>query len=83
MNRYLITQRGDIVNLELISDEPEKISVQMTFTEFCLFMQYPNLSKEELLDKIWEICDKSQGKQKIAEMIETTLKIMRGEEDVG
>lgn len=80
MNRYLITTQGDRVNLELISDKPEKISVQMTFEEFCLFMQYPSLSKEQLLEKIWKICDKSQGKLKIAEMIETTLQILRGDE---
>lgn len=80
MNRYLITTQGDRVNLELISDKPEKIFVQMTFEEFCLFMQYPSLSKEQLLEKIWKICDKSQGKLKIAEMIETTLQILRGDE---
>lgn len=80
MNRYLITTQGDRVNLELVSDKPEKISVQMTFEEFCLFMQYPSLSKEQLLEKIWKICDKSQGKLKIAEMIETTLQILRGDE---
>ena len=81
MNRYLITTQGDRVNLELVSDKPEKISVQMTFEEFCLFMQYPSLSKEQLLEKIWKICDKSQGKLKIAEMIETTLQILRGDEN--
>lgn len=80
MNRYLITTQGDRVNLERISDKPEKISVQMTFEEFCLFMQYPSLSKEQLFEKIWKICDKSQGKLKIAEMIETTLQILRGDE---
>lgn len=81
MNRYLITQQDDIVNIELVSDEPEKISVQMSFAEFCLFMQYPNISKEEMLAKMWEICDKEQGKQKVAEIIEKTLLIMRGEQN--
>lgn len=61
MTQYMITYSEDKVILESIGKENKK-SVQLTTSEFCLLMQYPKLSKEEVLEELWKIFDKERGK---------------------
>lgn len=80
MVKYSITHQADnIVVLETTNAACDKLSVQLSFDEFCIFMQYPNLSEEAVVDKLWEICDHSQGKLKVQETVQKVLKILRGD----
>lgn len=80
MIKYSITHQSDnIVVLETTNTDNDKLSVQLLFQEFCLFMQYPNLSEDEIADKLWEICDHSQGKAKVLDTVRKVLSILRGD----
>lgn len=77
MVQYLITYQGDTIVLENVaSDATEKNSVQLTSAEFCIFMQYPSLSKDEIYEKLWEVCDQTQGRIALASTVEKAFAIM-------
>lgn len=78
MLRYLITQAADdtVILESLHVDESERRTLQLTGAEFSILMRYPEITKKEVVDKLWEISDKSLGKAAVDRLVNTAFEIM-------
>lgn len=79
MVRYYITQQEDgLIVLSAVSDDTgaDPRTLQLTPSEFAIFMQYPTLTQEEICAKIWEESDKTLGKRAIKKTVALAFDIM-------
>lgn len=78
MIKYLISCQSDgTIILENVSDTVDgKYLLQLTQNEFSLFMSFPNISKDEMTDKLWAISDKSNGKKAVVNIVNIVYKIL-------
>lgn len=79
MVRYYITQQEDgLIVLSAVSDDTgtDPRTLQLTPSEFAIFMQYPTLTQAEICAKIWEESDKTLGKRAIKKTVALAFEIM-------
>lgn len=78
MLKYLISCQNDgTIILENVSEAVDgKYSLQLTQAEFSLFMAFPSISKDEMVDKLWAISDKSIGKKALRNTVNIAYKIL-------
>ncbi len=80
MRQCIITFQGDTVLIEPTEKEnKERHSAQLTYEQFCVFMQSPNLTRNELIEQVWAVYDKTQGRAKCIEMVDKVLYLLRGD----
>lgn len=82
MLKYLISYNGDgTVTLENItSNERSKKVLQLTEEEFEAFMTYRTVSRADMLERLWNISDKSLGKIAISKTVDIAYSILGREQ---
>lgn len=78
MLKYLISCQNDgtIILENVTSTVEDKRLLQLTQAEFSLFMIFPSISKNEMVDKLWAISDKSGGKKALLKTVSIAYEIL-------